>query len=61
MPSPSHHRIVVDAAGDVLERRDPPRGYFNRMADPEGNEFCLGSVVPGRLHRHPGQFTTGRP
>jgi Glyoxalase-like domain len=25
----------------LYERRDPPRGYFNRLADPEGNEFCI--------------------
>ena len=23
------------------ERRDAPRAYFNKLADPEGNEFCI--------------------
>lgn len=33
----------IQALGATLleERRDAPRATFNRMADPEGNEFCL--------------------
>jgi hypothetical protein len=33
----------LEALGATLieERRDLPRATFNRMADPEGNEFCL--------------------
>ncbi|HSL33533.1 MAG TPA: VOC family protein [Candidatus Limnocylindrales bacterium] len=34
-------RLVALGATLLYERRDPPRGYFNRLADPEGNEFCL--------------------
>jgi hypothetical protein len=34
-------RLVRLGATLLYERRDPPRGYFNRMTDPEGNEFCL--------------------
>ena len=25
----------------LYERRDAPRAVFNRLADPEGNEFCI--------------------
>jgi hypothetical protein len=34
-------RLVGLGATLLYERRDPPRGYFNRLADPEGNEFCI--------------------
>jgi predicted enzyme related to lactoylglutathione lyase len=34
-------RLVGLGATLLYERRDPPRGYFNRMTDPEGNEFCI--------------------
>jgi predicted enzyme related to lactoylglutathione lyase len=35
-------RRLVDLGATLLyERRDPPRGWFNRLADPEANEFCI--------------------
>jgi glyoxalase superfamily protein len=34
-------RLVGLGATLLYERRDPPRGYFNRLSDPEGNEFCI--------------------
>ena len=34
-------RLIGLGATLLYERRDPPRGYFNRLADPEGNEFCI--------------------
>lgn len=34
-------RVIALGATLVEERRDAPRGVFNRMVDPEGNEFCI--------------------
>ena len=34
-------RIVGLGATLLYERRDVPRGEFNRLTDPEGNEFCI--------------------
>jgi len=34
-------RLVGLGATLLYERRDPPRGFFNRLTDPEGNEFCI--------------------
>jgi predicted enzyme related to lactoylglutathione lyase len=34
-------RIVALGATLLYERRNWPPGEFNRLADPEGNEFCL--------------------
>jgi Glyoxalase-like domain len=34
-------RLVGLGATLLYERRDPPRGHFNRLVDPEGNEFCI--------------------
>ena len=34
-------RIVGLGATLLYERRDAPRAGFNRLADPEGNEFCI--------------------
>ena len=34
-------RVVALGATLLEERRDPPRATFNRLADPEGNEFCI--------------------
>lgn len=34
-------RVVALGATLLEERRDPPRGVFNRLVDPEGNEFCI--------------------
>jgi predicted enzyme related to lactoylglutathione lyase len=34
-------RIVGLGATLLYERRDAPRAVFNRLTDPEGNEFCI--------------------
>ena len=34
-------RIVGLGATLLYERRDAPRAHFNRLTDPEGNEFCI--------------------
>jgi hypothetical protein len=34
-------RIIELGATLLYERRDPPQGWFNRLTDPEGNEFCI--------------------
>ena len=34
-------RLVGLGATLLYERRDAPRAYFNRLTDPEGNEFCI--------------------
>lgn len=34
-------RVLGLGATLLEERRDPPRAVFNRLADPEGNEFCI--------------------
>jgi Glyoxalase-like domain len=34
-------RIVGLGATLLYERRDAPRATFNRLTDPEGNEFCI--------------------
>jgi Glyoxalase-like domain len=34
-------RIVGLGATLLYERRDPPAWYFDRLTDPEGNEFCI--------------------
>ena len=34
-------RLVGLGATLLEERRDAPRAVFNRLADPEGNEFCI--------------------
>ncbi len=34
-------RVLALGATLLEERRDAPRAVFNRMADPEGNEFCI--------------------
>jgi predicted enzyme related to lactoylglutathione lyase len=34
-------RLVALGATLLYERRDAPRAHFNRLTDPEGNEFCI--------------------
>jgi predicted enzyme related to lactoylglutathione lyase len=34
-------RLVGLGATLLEERRDPPAANFNRLTDPEGNEFCI--------------------
>jgi predicted enzyme related to lactoylglutathione lyase len=34
-------RLVGQGATLLYERRDAPRAHFNRLTDPEGNEFCI--------------------
>jgi hypothetical protein len=34
-------RLVGLGAALLYERVDPPRAVFNRLTDPEGNEFCI--------------------
>jgi len=34
-------RLIGLGATLLYERRDAPRAVFNRLADPEGNEFCI--------------------
>ena len=34
-------RLIGLGATLLYERRDAPQAVFNRLADPEGNEFCI--------------------
>jgi predicted enzyme related to lactoylglutathione lyase len=52
-------RIVGLGATLLYERRDAPRAVFNRLTDPEGNEFCIERGTAERGSEQPRQFRIG--